>query len=234
MKPSISLALPSSAGKKPILRCLRMDENDSSPLDGKMALRSYKKKQALLYEGHPALGVFFLQSGRIKIYKMGCNGRPHILFIARRGDFLGIESVLRGEDFSSSAEMLEDGVVGFMSREKFTELLLNNTRFSLELTQALAKRISLSDEERVSLAEGSVRERMARTLVLLTRAFGHSVKGGILIDLKLSREDLASLVGTAMGTALRLLKEFKEDNAIHLEKKHIVVQNSEYLEKSPI
>lgn len=72
---------------------------------------------------------------------------------------------------------------------------------------------------------------MARALILLARAHGTFVKEGLLIDLKLSREDLANLIGTAVGTVLRLLKEFKEEQAILLEGKHIILQNQKHLEE---
>jgi CRP/FNR family transcriptional regulator len=209
---------------------LKKDEEGNS-FDGQMILRSYKKKQAIFYEGHPALGVFFVQSGRIKVYKMGANGKPHILFIAQEGDYLGVESVLGRQDFSSTGELLEEGLVGFISREKFFELLSKDTLFSIELAKSLAKRVNLGDEERVNLAESSVRERMARSLMNLSQSFGVSMKEGTLIDLKLSREDLANLVGTAFGTALRQLKEFKEDQVVLLKKKYIIVRDPAYLEK---
>ncbi len=199
--------------------------------EDKATLHPYKKKQTIYYEGHPALGVYCVYSGRIKVYKIGANGKPHILFIANRGDFLGIESVLAGEDFSSSGEMLEDGLVAFIYQQKFFEMIRDNIQLSLDLTDNLAKRVRISEEERVNLAEGTVRERMARALVLLGRTYGTSTKQGTLINLTLSREDLANMIGTAIGTVLRLLKEFKEEQVIELEKKHIIVKNQKYLEK---
>ncbi len=206
-------------------------EDYLSLLQEKAVLHPYKKKQTVYYEGHPALGVYCVHSGRIKVYKIGSNGKAHILFIANRGDFLGIECIFGGEDFTSSGEMLEDGVVAFIDRQKFFELTHENPPFVLDLTDNLAKRVRLADEERVSLAEGTVREKMARALILLARAHGTFVKEGLLIDLKLSREDLANLIGTAVGTVLRLLKEFKEEQAILLDKKRILIQKREYLEK---
>jgi len=207
------------------------ESNPSNFLEEGTIFHPYKRKQIIFYEGRPALGVYCIRSGKIKIYKTGSNGKPHILFIANPGDYLGVESVFAGEDFNSTSEMLEDGLVAFIHRQRFLELVRKFPHFSLGLADKLAKRIRNCDEERVSMADGSVRERMARTLVLLARSYGIATKEGTLINLILTREDLANMVGTALGTVLRLLKEFKEENSIRLDKKRILIQDQRGLEE---
>ena len=87
---------------------------------------SYKRKQVLFHEGHPALGVYFIESGRAKISKLGLSGRPYILFLAGPGDFLNAECILGSEEFETSAEMLEDGRIAFIEKDRLNALLQEN------------------------------------------------------------------------------------------------------------
>ncbi len=77
--------------------------------------------------------------------------------------------------------------------------------------------------------EGSVRERMARALGLLASRYGQRDQEGVLIQLPLSREDLANIIGTSAGTVMRLLKDFKEEKAIVLRGRNIIVGRQDYL-----
>jgi len=188
-----------------------------------------KRKQVIFYEGHPALGVYWVHAGRVKVYKLGANGKSHILFFAEAGDVLGVECLLSGEEFTASGEMLEEGRIAFIAKEEFTAMLRDNIDFSLRIVEMLAKRISASNEERIHLVEGSVRERMARALGLLASRYGQHDENGTLIDLPLSREDLANMIGTSAGTVMRLLKDFKEEKAIVLRGRNIIVGRQDYL-----
>ncbi|HKX11992.1 MAG TPA: cyclic nucleotide-binding domain-containing protein, partial [bacterium] len=127
----------------------------------KHSIYAVKRKHVLFHEGHPALGLYFVASGRVKIFKFGRNGRPYILFFAGPGDLLNVESAYGGE-CTTSGEMLEDGRVGFIEKEKFNSLVGSNLSLLLRLSEMLTRRIAYSYEERVELADGRVRERMAR------------------------------------------------------------------------
>lgn len=195
------------------------------------SIYDFKRKQVLFREGHPALGLYFVESGRVKVYKFGRNGRHYILFFAGPGEVLNPESVYGGDEFTTSGEMLEDGRIGFIEREKFNSLVRSNLSLSLYLSEVLTRRIAHSYEERVELAEGRVRGRMARALAHLAKFYGSLYEEGLCISLELSREELASMIGTTPGTVMRLLKDFKEEGAIRLLGRRIAVDRVEYLEE---
>jgi len=214
---------------------LQMVEN--KPLDpieslfNSAPIFQFKRKQVLFHEGHPALGIYYLKSGHAKIYRMGANGRPYILFLACAGDILNAECAFGGGEFTTSAEMLVDGDVAFIEREKFNGMLGQSISLSLFIAELMAHRLSVHEEERVRLAEGTVRERMAGILIKLGRRYGKAGIEGLSISLQLSREELASMIGSTPGTVMRLLKDFKDEAAIRLSGKRIVLEKIEYLEK---
>jgi CRP-like cAMP-binding protein len=200
-----------------------------SIFEGRKTRRLYQKKQILFYEGNPTVGIFYIHSGRVKIYKTGPEGKQLILRIANAGDILGLESIFVGQSSTSTAEMIEQGDIGFIDKKSLVEVIQKTPQTALQIIDILAKELLSSEEERVDLAQSSVRERMARLLTLLSKRHGIPVSKGIRINLKLSREEMAGMIGTAAETTMRLLKEFKEEKMVDLEGKHIIILDKKRL-----
>lgn len=191
--------------------------------------RFYKKKQILYYEGNPATGLFCIQSGRVKTYKTGPEGKQYILQIGNTHDVLGLGSIFGNQHFLATAEVMEEGVICFIDKGIIHEIVRRNTQTASHIIQILAQNLKTSEEERMELAQLAVRERMARLLALLAQSHGIQVKKGTLIDLKLSREEMAEMIGTASETAMRLLKEFKDDKLVEVRGKDITVLDKDRL-----
>lgn len=185
--------------------------------------RIYRKKQSLFYEGALAAGVYVVRSGQVKVFKTGPEGKELILRIAKAGDLLGAESVLSGQTCTSTAEMLEDGEVAFTDKNSFLDKLRREPQMASDLMRSLASDLVASQEVCVELAQSSVRERMAKLLATLAQEHGSQVKKGIRIQLSLSREEMADMIGTASETAMRLLKDFRDENLLEVHGREILV-----------
>jgi CRP/FNR family transcriptional regulator len=189
----------------------------------------YRKGQVLFHEGTPSLGLFCVQSGKVKCYKTQAEGKLYIIKIAESGEMLGLESLVSGASCSMTAEMLEDGSICFFDRITLLDLVRRNPTASLNLIDTLGREVRLSYSERTGLAYSAVRARMARLLALLTRTHGIPGGDGIRIDLPLSREEFAEMIGTAPETAIRLLSEFRRQHLVRLDGKRIRVLDPERL-----
>ena len=189
----------------------------------------YKKGQTLFYEGTRPMGLFCINRGKVKVYKMGSNGKEQILFIAQPGDFLGYRSLLSEEFYGASATVLEPAAVCFIPKNDFLEILNENPSFFKRLMKAVCHELGVMEEKLSQLAQKSVRERLAATILMLKETYGMEGEGSDVIDIILSREDLANIVGTATETVIRLLSEFKSDGLIALEGKKIKVLDSKAL-----
>jgi CRP/FNR family transcriptional regulator len=159
------------------------------------------------------------------VYRSAPHARDHILLIAEPGDVLGIESVFAGGNHASTAEMIEDGTVCHIPRDAFLGALEADPPALRAVTELLARELLRSEAERVELAGGSVRERLALTLLELVRRYGQPQETGLRIDLTLSREELAELVGTAPETAIRQLGELRREGIVATRGRAIVVQD---------
>lgn len=188
-------------------------------------LISHRKGQILYYEGTKPLGIFCINSGVVKVYKTASNGKEQITHLAQKGDFLGYAALLGEENYTNSSMIIEDARICFIPREAFLSTLLKNTDFFKRIAKQLSHEIGVMEDKLTDATQKSIRERLAFVLLQLASTYGIEGGGNQKIDLVLSREELAGIVGTATESVIRLLSEFKKDELIDLEGKKIIVKD---------
>lgn len=200
-------------------------------LDKNKSCVMYKKGQTLFYEGTRPLGLYAVQSGKVKVFKVGSQGKEQIMRLSNPGDFLGYRALLGEEYYAASAEVLEDASVCFIPKDTFFNVLQGNTEFYRAVVKSLAHELGVVESKMTDLSQKSVRERLAGYLLMLKETYGMEGAESILIDLAISREDLANMVGTATETVIRLLSEFKKDGLINFAGKKIQILDTKGLAK---
>ncbi|WP_297335567.1 Crp/Fnr family transcriptional regulator [Algoriphagus sp.] len=188
-------------------------------------LISHRKGQILYYEGTKPLGIFCINAGVVKVYKIASNGKEQIVHLAQKGDFLGYAALLGEENYTNSAMIVEDAKICFIPKEAFLNTLLSNTQFFKRVTKQLSHELGVMEEKLTDATQKSIRERLAYVLLHLASTYGIEGGDNHKIDLVLSREEIASIVGTATESIIRLLSEFKKDNLIELDGKKIIIKD---------
>ncbi|MBI1909490.1 MAG: Crp/Fnr family transcriptional regulator [Deltaproteobacteria bacterium] len=183
----------------------------------------YKKGQTIFYEGNQAYGLYCVFTGRVKLYKTGIDGRQQIVRIAGPGALLGYRSLFAEEPYHATAEALEEATICCIDKNAFFPLISKNPELAVNLIKKLAKELRQAEDLATSIAQRSVRERMAELLLILKETYGKTVKKGIQIDLKLSREEMGEMIGITQETAIRLLSEFKKDGLIDVQEREITI-----------
>jgi len=212
-----------------------LEAGHAEALDRHRRSRFYEAGQVVHYDGDPARNLFCIRSGRVKVSNVDADGKALILGIARPGDVIGVESVFAGpghEAYASRAEMVEEGVVCSVEAEFVHGLVRHNVDLAARVIESLSRELRDANDRRVDLAYRSVRERVARLLVLLARSHGEAAEGGVRIGLHLSREEIACMAGTATETGIRLLRDFARKGLIELrsDRDHsIIVRDEESL-----
>jgi CRP-like cAMP-binding protein len=186
-------------------------------------LITHKKGQILFYEGTKPLGIFCVSDGVVKVYKTASNGKEQIIRLAKKGDFLGYASLLGEEAYTNSATIVEDASICFVPREAFLKVLSEDTVFHKRVTRALCNDLGVLESKLTDATQKSIRERLAFTLLKLSETYGIDGKEGQKIDIVLTREEIAGIVGTATETVIRLLSEFKKDELIEFDGKKIIM-----------
>lgn len=186
------------------------------------ACNFYRKGQNLFYEESKPLGIFCINQGKIKLYKTGHDGKEQIIRFAQPGDIIGYRALIAEENYSASAMAIEDVVACFIPSEIFMEVLDKHPDISKELMKSLCHELGINSERLQSMAQKSVRQRLAETLLDLIHTFNKEGETGF-INVTLPREDLANIVGTATETIIRILADFKDEQLIALEGKKIKI-----------
>ncbi len=189
----------------------------------------YKKGQVLFHEGTRPLGVFCVNSGKIKIFRLGIDGKEQIIKVSAAGDLLGYKSLISEQHYNLSAEALDDCVVCFVPKDDFFRLLQPGSSFYMDILKAVCVENGEMANKMTQLAQRSVRQRAALTLLMLKDTYGleHDQEGEI--EINLTREDLANIVGTATESLIRLLNEFKKEELIETRGRKIRILDSKGL-----
>lgn len=196
--------------------------NDLSEFDVHKSCHFYKKNQSLFVEGSFPRGVFCINHGKVKIYALGDEGKEQIVHIAREGEVVGFRSMLSGEPYRLSASTLEDANICFVAKDDFLNMLDTNVVMRNSVLKELSKELGERAIFITNLAQKSVRERLAYSLLLLQDVYGEE-------PINLTREDLANFVGTATETLIRLLKDFKDEHLIDVQTRKVFITNKEAL-----
>ncbi|KJD33308.1 Crp/Fnr family transcriptional regulator [Tamlana nanhaiensis] len=186
-----------------------------------------KKGAVIFEEGENINGVFCIREGICKLTKLSPNGKEQIVRLVIKGDLLGQRSLVSNEVANLTAVAANDMEVCFIPKQEIVHNLSRNINFSMDMLKSMADELKLSENIIVDMAQKTVKQRLAETLLYLRENFGEDING--FLNIVLTREDYANIVGTATESAIRLLSQFKKEGLIATEGKKIKIENSEAL-----
>lgn len=191
-------------------------------LENQMIDKTFKKGQPIFLEGSYPSGIFYLKEGLVKKYKTDHSGKEHILSLCSAGELIGYSALLCNEPYPDSTAAIETTRLGFLPKEIFLKATNESNDLMLCLLSSLSHEFSVMVNSVMVFAHMTVRERLALTLLILSAKFAQKDKSEI-VEIVLSRVELANMVGTATETLVRLLQEFKKDGIIDINAKKIKV-----------
>lgn len=189
-------------------------------------VKHYKKREVIFEEGDYPRYLYFVNSGKVKVFKTNEDGKEYIIDIFMDGDFVGYNDLIRDSKYAEGASALEDTDISLIPREDFLTLLHANRDVASQLIKMLANNVTEKEEQLLNLAYHSVRKRVANAILLLSEKEGDT-------EINILRDDLARIVGTAKESVIRMLTEFKEDGYIEINDGAIVLKNRHKLENLP-
>ncbi|PJB14203.1 MAG: Crp/Fnr family transcriptional regulator [Flavobacteriales bacterium CG_4_9_14_3_um_filter_32_8] len=212
----------SECDNKNIFGCLPLHEIEK--LSVNKDNNFFKKGQVIFYEGNHPHGMYCIYNGKVKISKLGDEGKEQIVRFAGEGELLGYRSALSNESYKATATAMEDCYICHIPKEKFSEVLNNNSNFSLEIIRLLSDDLKKSEQNLLNISQKPVRERIAETLLVLKNRFGFE-KDGKTLTIVLTRREIGDIAGTTTETTIRTLSEFVKEGSIKLSGKKILILN---------
>lgn len=206
-----------------------LGKDDLIRISGCKTSKFIKKGEVLFNEGETINGVYCIKDGVCKLSKLSANGKDHIVRLVVKGDLLGQRSLITNEPSNLTAIALNRMEVCFIPKREVIHDLQQNPKFSMDMLQDMAKELKASDNVKVDLAQKSVKQRMAETLIYISDHFGTTKEG--FLSVILSRDDYANIVGTATESAIRILSQFKKDGLISTKGKQIKIVDLRKLER---
>jgi CRP/FNR family transcriptional regulator, cyclic AMP receptor protein len=184
--------------------------------------RRYAKHAVLVYEGDPGDALFIVISGNVAVTRVSNDGKEAILSILKEGDFFGEMGVLDASPRSATIKALRDADVAILARKDFLEMLGKNPQMCLSLVAALSARLRATNQA-IQGNYQDIRTRLASLLLNLERNFGEKVEGGTRLTLRLTNQEMASMIGTTRETVNRMLNKFWDEKLIDMRTANIVV-----------
>lgn len=200
---------------------------DREFLETIMVEKKYRKNQPIFTEDTSPSGIFYLQSGKVKKYKMDNDGREQIIYIYNEGEFFGYSAVLSESTYGDTTVAIENSTISFITIEDFNEILKNSSSFSRLLLKSLSHEFSVLANLMAVLSQRTVRERVALNLLILHDKY--KVDDETDSYIMLSRSDLANMAGTVVETLARVLHDFKHDKLITTDGRKIKILDSKRL-----
>ena len=185
--------------------------------------KTIKKGEVIFEEGDAINGVYCVKDGICKLSKLSENGKDQIVKMVVKGQLLGQRSLISEENSNLQAVALNDMEVCFIPKSEIIADLKKNPKFSFDVLQEMADDLKEADDVIVNMAQKSVKQRLAETLIYIHENFGINPDG--TLSVLLSREDYASIVGTATESAIRVLSQFKKEGLITTVGKFIKIES---------
>ena len=187
----------------------------------------YRRNAVLFNEGHVARGMYVLCTGSAKVSICSADGKKLIMRLAKPGDVLGLYAGLTGRPYEATAELLGPARVSFVSRQNLVELIARQEAFGLALVQLFSEQFSeFVDHARLLQLSESASEKLARLILKWGRDFGELTANGIRLQITLTQEEIAQIIGASRETVTRLFSALKRQQIIRVNGGAIVIRSS--------
>ena len=181
------------------------------------------------HQGEESTMLYVIASGRVKLSQVTADGQQVIVAYFGPGEGLGIIMALNEQPYPLSAEAIEPCVAVGWRRDVMMELMAGNTQLALNGMRMVGQRFTQMQSRFQELATQRVEQRVARALLRLVRQFGRRVDEGVLIDIAISREELAQMTGTNLYNVSRILSKWEHAGWIVSARKRVILKKSHEL-----
>lgn len=188
------------------------------------------KGDIIFSEGNIANTLYFVNEGKIKLYKYTKDGKEQILHVLSEGDFFGELELIKPSKYGFNAKAIVDSKICTLTKDEMKDIMMGNPEIGIKVLEAVGERLSRVESLVQNLATNDVDSRMAYLLTDLMEKYGEIAENNISIELPLSREDMANFIGVTRETISRKLKKFEDEQLIKIVgTKNIIILDEEGL-----
>jgi len=194
-------------------------------------LRPYRKGMFIFMEGEPGDALYFVQKGRIKLTKTLADGREHILHFVGEGQIFAEVLMFDDGPFPATAEVMTDSTVGIVRNKDLETFLKGHPDITLKILKIMSRRLRKAQMQIRDLALKDTFGRLVSTLIKLSNEHGKMTPKGIMVELSLSQQELANMIGASRETVSRSLNDLKKSNVLDFTRQHFIIKDMDKLER---
>lgn len=192
-------------------------------------IEQYKKDECIFSEKDEGDKLYIVISGGVKIFKSSSRERIKTLALLKEGDFFGEMAILDKESRSATAQAIKDTAMLVIDNDSFRMLLKNNSEILFNIIESLCLRLREADRQIQTLTFQNIIGRIATALLDLAGKAGVKTEEGIKINMEITHQELADLVGTAREIITKALSNFKRNGYISIDEHYITILDKEKL-----
>ena len=200
-----------------------LSDSDIEEIASLVSTETLGKKETIFSEGEPSDWFYAVYEGKVKITKLSVDGKEIILELIQPGELFGAVAVLKGFPYPANAVAMEDSVIMKISRKNMMLILDRFPSLMFNLMQSLGDRLRDSHETTKNIALEKVGSRIAALLLKLSEQMGTKTPEGISLNIKLTKQDIAEMVGTTVETSIRTMSRFRKLGLIKEEAGKIII-----------
>lgn len=207
----------------------KLSDDEVKSICQKAYQKNYKKGEIIFFENDSKKKLYFLTSGRVKLTIISPEGKEKVLTILQQGDIFGEISLFDQDPHPLSAEVQEECNLLIISWNDLESVIMNRPSLAIKIIEALARKTRLLASQIRELVFQDAEGRLAAFLNRFSRQFGIDINGGIMIEVVLTHQEIANLLGTSRVTVTKLMNKFIENNIIKMYKRKIVILDRDQL-----
>ena len=207
----------------------QLEADDFAGLLAIATVQHYGKGDFVFRAGAPGSNVYFLRSGKVKICQTSPLGREVILWFCFAGEIFGLAEVARGGGRVVSAQACEQSNMFAVSHEQFRSFLVGHPEAALLSMQVLSSRLRILGEMFVNLVADDVNTRIAKLILRLSARYGTRVGKEIFLNIPLTHQEIADMIGTSRQTVTSALSALKRRGVLSIDNHRIYIECEELL-----
>jgi CRP-like cAMP-binding protein len=223
--------MPTAKDLKQIDLFKNLSDGDLKELTPYIVAATFRKKEEIFSEGDQPEWFYIVSRGKVKITKLSHEGKEIILELISPTDIFGGVAVLRNFPYPANAVAMEDTEVIKISRKNLMRLVDRFPNLMYCIALQLGDRMKSSYDSLKNIALERVEARIAALLLKLAGKVGSETKEGLLIDMRLTKQDVADMVGTTVETSIRTFSKFKKQGLLADKGGKILIKDRDGLEE---
>ncbi len=194
-----------------------------------IAIKRYRKHEVILYEENTNQVMYIILAGKVKVLQTTEDGKEMILAMHQAGDFFGEVSLIDSLTMPASVVATEDSIVAIISKKDFYTILHSQGKVVEDLLLIMCSRLRESWHKMQILSLNNAAQKVRMLFMMLSQEHGRRTGEGLMLDIKLTHQDIANMLGITRETVTRILDKWLVDEEIRVIKKKFMLLSGDFL-----